>query len=70
MNNKNLKHWRVANAVVWTIVSVVLMVTCYFEWSKYGEYTFMSFLSSLVFHGGLGFCLGIIIDSYLKKRMK
>ena len=58
---------RKVNAIIWTIIAIVLMVTAYFEWSKYGEYTVVSFFASLVFHGGFSLVVGMQIDELICK---
>ena len=58
---------RKVNAIIWTIVAIVLMVAAYFEWSKHGEYTAFSFFASLVFHGGFSLVVGVQIDELICK---
>lgn len=48
------------NACVFIVLGIVLMLLAHHEWSKYGDYTFFSFLASLLFHGGFAVMLGII----------
>ena len=59
---------RKANAIIWIIIAIVLMVTAYCEWSKHGEYTVFSFFASLVFHGGFSLVVSMQIDELICKR--
>ena len=61
---------RKINAVVWFCLAVVLMIVIYGEWSKYGDYTTFSFVSSLVVYGGLCFMCGLGVDSLIIKLTK
>ena len=59
---------RMINAVVWFVVTVALMVLVGKEWSRYGEYTALSFVSSLVFHGGFCAVIGFLCDEQIVKH--
>lgn len=59
---------RKINAAVWFVAAVALMLYVKGEWSKYGAYTALSFLSSLVFHGGFCLLIGYIVDKQIVKR--
>ena len=60
--------FRIINAVVWFVVTVALMVLVGREWSRYGEYTALSFVSSLVFHGGFCAVLGFLCAGQIVKH--
>lgn len=59
---------RMINTVVWFVVTVALMVLVGREWSRCGEYTALSFISSLVFHGGFCVVIGFLCDEQIVKR--
>lgn len=61
---------RKINAVVWFCLAVVLMIVVHGEWSKYGDYTTLSFVASLVVHGGFCFMCGLGVDSLITKLTK
>lgn len=48
------------NACVFIVFGIVLMLLAYFEWSEHGDYTFISFLASLLSHGGFAALFGIL----------
>ena len=60
---------RKLNAIVWVVIAVVLMVSAYCTWSKNGEYTVVSFFTSLVFYGGFSLVIAMIVDELIYKRM-
>jgi preprotein translocase subunit SecF len=59
---------RAINAIFWIVAAIALMVTVYFKWSENGEYTFVSFFSSLVIHGGFCALVGMLIDEKIQKK--
>lgn len=59
---------RLINSIFWIVIAIVLMITVYFNWSKNGEYTFISFFSSIVFHGGFCGLAGLLIDEKIQKQ--
>ena len=65
-----MKHYTVrkVNAIIWIIVAIALMAAAYFEWSKYGEYTVVSFLASLILHGGFSLVVAMQIDELICKK--
>ena len=56
------------NSVAWMVIAIAIMVACYFEWSKHGDYTLMSFFASLVFHGGGCAVMGACIADAIKRH--
>ena len=56
---------RKINAVIWFVAAVALMLYVKVEWSKYGDYTVLSFFSSLVFQGGLCLLIGYVVDEQI-----
>ena len=50
------------NFAFWAIVAVVIMICAYFAWSKYGDYTVVSFVASLVIHGGGCAFFGVVCN--------
>lgn len=70
-NMKNIKKIaKITNAIVCTVLLVFLMQKIYGVWSEYGPYTWLSFIFSLIIHGGvigMGY-LGInwLLDKLLK----
>ncbi len=58
------------NKVFWILFVVILMVCAKNQWSQYGEYTWVSFFTSVVVHGGLGLMFYIGCDELLKKFCK
>ena len=65
-----MNGFRKANAVVWFVIAVVLMVYVYSVWSQNGLYTMLSFFSSLVVHGGICLVCAILIDEQIVKYFK
>lgn len=65
-----MNDFRKANAVVWFIIAVVLMVCAYSTWSQYGPYTIFSFFSSLVVHGGICLVGAVFVDKQIIKYFK
>lgn len=66
----NLKVYRIVNVIVWSILAILMMFMAYKVWSMHGEYTLLSFIASLIIHGG---CCAMIcwgIDCFLKKLFK
>ena len=61
---------RTINAVVWFCFAIGLMIVVHGEWSKFGDYTTLSFVSSLVVYGGLCFMCGFGVDSLIIKLTK
>lgn len=62
--------FRKANAVVFLVIAVVLMVCAYSTWSQYGPYTIFSFFSSLVVHGGICLAGAVFVDKQIVKCFK
>lgn len=65
-----MKKARIINVIVWFLVTIVLMVACYYEWSRWNEYTILSFVSSLILHGGFCLLLMFVIDEQIVKFFK
>lgn len=63
----NKKTWRIINACFFVTLIIALMIYVYFEWSKFGSYTFLSFLNSLVIHGCSGLLILYYVDSLIRK---
>ena len=65
-----MKHYtaRKVNAIIWIIVTIALMAAAYCEWSKYGEYTVVSFFASLVLHGGFSLVVAMQTDELICKK--
>lgn len=61
------KTWRVINVCFFLALIVAFMTYVYFEWSKFGPYTFLSFFSSLIFHGLPGLVGLYYVDSLILK---
>lgn len=59
---------RKINAAVWFVAAVALMLYVKGEWSKHGDYTALSFFSSLVFYGGFCLFIACLIDEIIRKR--
>lgn len=71
LNKMNMRTiLRKINAVVWFNLAVFLMNVVHGEWSKYGDYTTLSFVSSLVVYGGLCLMCGLGVDSLIIKLTK
>lgn len=62
--------WRKINALVFIALTILLMIYVYFEWSKFGEYTCLSFFASCIIHGGFGMFLLYCFDSLIVKMSK
>jgi hypothetical protein len=59
-----------ANAIVCTVLLVFLMQKIYVVWSEYGPYTWLSFFSSLIIHGGFVGMIYLGINRVLDKILK
>jgi hypothetical protein len=64
-----LKIARALNAIICFTLTVLLMREVYFIWSMHGPYTLLSFVGSLIFHGGFGVVIYLGIDWVLKKLL-
>lgn len=65
MNKMNLA--RKINAAIWAVAAIILMIFVYKDWSTNSSYTFLSFLASLIYHGGFCYFFGFFIDKIIKK---
>lgn len=63
-----MKVARKINAAFWLVAAVVLMLFIKGEWSKYGDYTILSFFLSLLIHGGICLLMGYLVDKQIVKR--
>lgn len=59
MKKSNLRK---LNAIIWVVLGTIFMIGVYKIWNINGTYNFLSFFSSLVFHGGFCFLIGYLID--------
>lgn len=63
MKIKKAKHLNISICVLLTVVMIII---CYYSWSSNGDYTFVSFIGSLSLYGGffavLGLCINEIIN--------
>lgn len=68
---KNIKKIaKITNAIVCTVLLVFLMQKIYGVWSEYGPYTWLSFFSSLIIHGGFVGMIYLGINRVLDKILK
>lgn len=58
---------KITNAIVCIVLLVFLMQVIYNAWSEYGPYTWLSFFSSLIIHGGVVGMIYLGIDWVLNK---
>ena len=65
-----MNGFRKANAVVWFVIAVVLMVCAYSVWSQNGPYTMFSFFASLGVYGGICLVCAVLIDEQIVKYFK
>lgn len=68
MNKMNLA--RKINATIWAVVAIALMIFVYNAWSESGPYTLLSFIASLIMHGGFCFLIGYLVDEKIKNYFK
>lgn len=66
----NLKVCRIVNVVIWSILAILTMLMAYKVWSMHGEYTMLSFITSLIIHGGCCAMICYGVDCFLKKLFK
>lgn len=64
------KKYKIARAMnawfcFWLVIAIMFLAHA--EWSKYGEYGTFQFVSSVVFHGGLGVIIYFGIDWILRR---
>lgn len=58
------------NMIVCIAIVIVIMICAYKAWSQYGEYTIMSFITSLIIHGSFGTMIYFGIDYVIRKLFK
>lgn len=68
--NKKYNIARVINIVICVLIAATIMYYAYIAWSMNGRYTFMSFLISLLIHGGMSFMIYLAINWVLEKIFK
>ena len=59
---------RKINAIFWLVMVIIIMVCAYNAWSENGPYTATSFFASLVFHGGFGLLMCVLVDEQIVKH--
>lgn len=57
-----LKNVRIGIIILSVLLSVTIMIYAYKVWSNYGEYGWYQFFASLIFHGGFGVMVGVLLD--------
>lgn len=61
MSTEQRKITNVICFLIALIVTILMMDKAYVEWSKYGPYGWLQFISSLMIHGGLGVIVYMIL---------
>lgn len=56
------------NLIFWLVLAIVIMIYAYFAWSRYGEYTSASFMSSLIIHGGVCAFFCAVVDDAIERH--
>lgn len=70
MKISKYKVSRLLNILLCFILMIYAMIKIYQEWSKFGEYTVLSFVASFIIYGDIIGFVHLTIDYILRKYFK